>query len=158
MSIEIVRVTTRNYPEYLDMINWRVSGERASLLRQRGELKPYTKQELDYGGCLDTDYFWVYAGKISGEMVGYLQASLIPKPDKRIGTLFVDEVWTQESFRGQGVAKALVNKILKIGKEQNLWEVRLTVDIDNPAARRVYTSAGFIEKQCIFGRVRIKSN
>lgn len=147
MSIEIVKVTTSNYPEYLNMIKWRITGKRASLT--------YTKEELQYGKCLDTDYFWVYAAKIEGEMVGYLQASLIPKPDARIGTLFVDEVWTQDSFRGRGVAKALINKILEVGKEQNLWEVRLTVDIDNPAARKVYTGAGFVEKECIFGRVKI---
>ncbi len=153
-NIEIIRITSHIYPEFLDMINWRIKGKRASELRATGELLPYTQEQLQYVKCLDSNYFWVFAAKINGEMVGYLNASLIPKPDSRIGTLFVDEVWTQELYRGRGVAKALIKKIIEVGREINIWEVRLTVDIDNPAARKVYTGAGFIEKECIFGRMK----
>lgn len=155
--IKIERVTMKNYQEYLDMIKWRIHGKRASQLRQEGELEPYTNEDITYGNCLEKEYFWVFAAKIDGEMVGYLQASLIPKPDKRKGTIFVDEVWTQESFRGLGVAKALIERIKEVGMELDIWELRLTVDIDNPAARKVYTGAGMSEKECIFSRMRFRS-
>jgi len=155
-NIKIEQVTMENYAEFLDMITWRVKGKRASELRELGELEPYTQDDLSYGKCLETDYFWVFAAKIDGEMVGYLNASLIPKPDRRKGTIFVDEVWTQDSFRGRGVAKALIRRIIELGKELDMWEFRLTVDIDNPAARKVYKGAGLKEKECIFGRMSLR--
>lgn len=154
-EIEIVEVTTKNYSEFMDMIHWRVTGKRVSELRRSGELPAYTNEELSYGECLDTDYFFVYAAKMNNEMVGYINASIIPKPDNRKGTLFIDEVWTQPTYRNKGIAKQLVHKMIELGKQLNMWECRLTFDLDNPASRRVYAQAGFSEKECLFGRLRL---
>lgn len=154
-EMKLIKVTSKNYSEFKDMIYWRVTGKRAQEQRDSGELLPYTEETLSYGNCLDSDYFFVYAAMIEDEMVGYINASLIPKPDQRKGTLFIDEVWTEPSFRNKGIARLLVDQMIKVGKDLGIWECRLTVDIDNPAARKVYTDAGFIEKECIFGRLSL---
>ena len=150
-NIEIVRITNRNYKKFLEMIHFRITGEEYSKDCKRDVVK----ENIDYKFVLENESFFVYSAVIDKKMVGYLSASIIPKADKRVGTMFIDEVWTKPSFRGLGVAKALVEKIMEVSKDLNLWEARLTVDIDNDAARHIYRSNGFVEKECIFGRAKL---
>ena len=151
MSIEIVRINKTNYRDFLKMIHYRVTGE---LYDERNE-RNLVSENIDYGYVLDNKDFYLLAAKVDGIMAAYLAGSIIPKADKRIGTMFIDEVYTADTHRGLGLAKKLVEKIIKISKERGLWEARLTVDIDNDIARHIYRSNGFSEKECIFGRVKL---
>ncbi|ERJ11952.1 GNAT family N-acetyltransferase [Haloplasma contractile] len=155
MCIEIIEVKKKNYSEFMDMINWRQSGVRAKELRKEDKLNPYSIQQLSYGDCLTSNHFFIYAAKVNNEMVGYINACVIPKPDRRKGTLFIDEVWTQPSYRNRGIARTLLNRVIELGEELNLWECRLTFDLTNKASTKIYREAGFKEKSCMFGRLSL---
>ncbi len=150
-NIEVIRITEKNYDDFLKMVHFRITKEEYS----KDSKRDVVLENIEYFHILENDSFYVYSAIIDNKMVGYLCAGVIPKADKRIGTMFIDEVWTKPSFRGLGVAKALVKKIMSISKQLNLWEARLTVDLDNDAARHIYRSNGFVEKECIFGRAKL---
>ncbi len=151
MQHDVVRVNRDNYKEFLKMIHLRVTGDRYC----KEATRDLVKENISYANILDNKSFYVYALKVNDEMVAYIAASVIPKADKRKGTMFIDEVWTYKESRGLGLAKELVNKVMTKAKELDLWEVRLTVDLDNDVARHIYRNFGFKEKECIFGRVKV---
>ncbi|SRR6056297_1927973 len=150
-NIKVVKINKENYGKFLEMIHYRITGKAY----QEESKRDIVRENIDYAYILENENFYVYSALINNQMVGYLAAAIIPKADKRVGTMFIDEVWTHPGHRGKGVAKALVNKIMEVSNELNIWEARLTVDIDNEAARHIYTNAGFVEKECIFGRVKL---
>jgi ribosomal protein S18 acetylase RimI-like enzyme len=150
-NIEIVRVNKKNYASFLEMIHFRITGKS---YKEKSD-RDIVSENIDFSYILENESFYVYSAIVDNKMAGYLSAGVIPKADKRVGTMFIDEVWTHPNFRGRGVAKALVNKIMTISEKLDLWEARLTVDIDNDAARHIYRNAGFVEKECIFGRAKL---
>ena len=60
-----------------------------------------------------------------------------------------DDVWaienvaTRSEYRGQGLASALIDRALAIGRSRALKESQISVFIGNVAARRAYERAGF---------------
>ncbi len=89
--------------------------------------------------------FFIYAVQHREELVGYVSVVFIPKPDGRIGTLYVDELWVLEEFRRQGLARCLMDEVVRLGYRLNAWELRLYVNETNQAARHFYQSLGMTE-------------
>jgi mycothiol synthase len=57
---------------------------------------------------------------------------------------YVEAVSVQRSWRGKGIAKALIARSLKLYKEQKMNEAALGVDAENPSgALRLYQEMGF---------------
>ncbi len=71
-------------------------------------------------------------------MLGYATACLIPKPDARQGTIYVDELWVAPPHRRRGIARTLLKAMEEVGRDLDLWRMRLYVAEDNQAARALY--------------------
>ncbi|MDP3487102.1 MAG: GNAT family N-acetyltransferase [Bacillota bacterium] len=133
----LVQITAENYHRFQALVNWRITGNRRTI-----DLPHPTVNELVFAS---REGFWVWAAEIEGELVGWIGFVLIPKPDSRVGMIYVDELWTANEFRRRGVAKLLMEKAIETARELQLWKVRLYVGKDNPAARGFYKKMGFVE-------------
>ena len=80
----------------------------------------------------------------------------IPKADRRLLFLFIDELFVLRAFRGKGVAKALLQAVLDLGSRLDTEGVRLIVAPENTAARRLYASCGFAEEEMLFCQRRLR--
>jgi len=148
-EIEIVRVGKDNYDEFCHMIEWRING------KEDGDISKYKGSEMleffEKYGTLESDKFFVFAAKKDDKFIGWINAVLIPKPDPRLGILYVDELWVAEEYRNRGTAAKLMEKVYEIAKEMKLWRVRLYVSADNEVGRGFYKKMGFSEKDsCYF--------
>lgn len=134
---QLLRINKENYSRFKSLAQWRSTG-----IRRGTNLPKPTEQELAF---TFRDGYWLWAAELEGELVGWISFCLIPKPDNRVGLIFVDELWTAEEFRRRGIAKALLNKAVEQARTLNLWKVRLYVGQDNPSARALYRKMGFTE-------------
>jgi len=154
-NISIVRVDKTNYDKFSSLIEWRRTGNETS------DLSYYKNDKMDNFfdkyNVLNSDTFFIFAAKLDNKFIGYINAVLIPKPDPRLGILYVDELWTAPKYRNYGVASILMNQVLALSKELNLWRVRLFVGSDNNVARNFYKKAGYLETDdCICCEINVK--
>ncbi len=115
------------------------------LIAKRQALTP----DINWGDfnpqAIATENFFIYAVQHREELVGYVSVVFIPKPDGRIGTLYVDELWVLEEFRRRGLARCLMDEVIRLGYQLNAWELRLYVNETNQTARNFYQSIGMTE-------------
>ena len=81
---------------------------------------------------------------------GYALVIRIPKPDARLGFLFVEELYVLGAYRRAGVASSLLRECENVAREWGLHGIRLLVRPENDAARQLYHTAGFAESQTNF--------
>lgn len=136
------------------MLEWRrTNGEEAATIRYQAE---HLQQFMQQYHVLDSEMFFIYAAKVNGRLVGYINAIIIPKPDPRLGIMYIDELWTAPHYRGMGIAGMLLEEVIHLAKQLGLWRVRLYVDTENDSARTCYRKAGFEEKgDCLFLEVNL---
>lgn len=149
-KIIIKKITEENYNQFLYLTEWRRTG-----VKPTGETEFKLALEDDRIGLFDLvekDLMHVYMAIVNEEVAGYVSAAVIPKPDKRIGTMFVDELWVPEEFRNNGIARKLMNKVIESSEEMGLWKTRLYVDVENPAGIKCYESVGMKREEgsCYF--------
>lgn len=148
-DIDLVRINKDNYLDFSKLLEWRRNGE------EQGEFPGYKDEKLknflkEYN-ILNSDMFYIFAAKKDNKFVAYINAVLIPKPDPRLGLLYVDELWTAPPYRKRGIAERLMNEVFKLGKELDLWRIRLDVSEKNHVARKLYKKVGFSESDvCMF--------
>lgn len=142
-KLEIVRIGRENYPLFTALIEWRRTG------KPQTELSYYDnemmKQFFDKYNVLDSDTFFIFAAKLGDKLVGYINAVVIPKPDPRLGLLYIDELWVPKEYRNQGIAGMLMKEAFKVAKKLKLWRVRLFVGTQNEVARGFYRKMGYKE-------------
>lgn len=68
----------------------------------------------------------------------------------------VDDVVVLDSYRGQGVARQLLDKIVEISEQQGITVLRLTSAPSRVAANRLYKNYGFKQKDTNSYRLFIK--
>lgn len=143
MMISIKRVTKENYPLFAKLI------EHRRTRKDSNDLSYYDNDDMKHFmekfHILDSDTFFIFAAYMDNQFVGYINSVMIPKPDPRKGLLYVDELWTIPEYRRHGAAKLLMNEVLKLAKQLDLWRVRLYVGDDNDIARNYYKNMGFNE-------------
>jgi len=139
-GVGIVRVGHDQYAELLRLLNWRRSGQEDSHLSYADERAMEQNAEHD---IMHSDTFFVFAADAGARFVGYTAVALIPKPDPRLGTVYVDELWVAPPYRRRGIASMLVRQVLALGREKGLWRVRLHVSRRNRAALKLYQRLGF---------------
>ncbi len=153
-QVEIVRIGPADYGVFSALLEWRRTG------REKVETAGYQTERLQHFvqqyRVLDSEMFFIYAAKVNDKLVGYINAIVIPKPDPRLGIMYVDELWTVPQYRGMGIAGRLLDTVIHLAKRLNLWRVRLYVGADNDSARTCYHKAGFVEKgDCLFCEVDV---
>lgn len=140
MAVEIIKVTKQNYELLAYCINWRSTGIEPDG-RQKYEIT-FENDVIDLFDLIDKNLMHLYIASCNNQPVGYISASVIPKPDKRIGTMFIDELWVTDTFRGEGIGRALTKKITDISEKMGLWRSRLYVSGSNDSGIHCYESVG----------------
>lgn len=95
-----------------------------------------------------------YIAEIEGEIAGFLQGIIDQNTSDSLYCLthepgahgWIGELYVDEKYRGQGIAKSLINKINDYFKKQGCIGVRLSVLASNSVARKVYKKIGFTER------------
>ena len=113
------------------------AGDRAVLGSRR------SLSEFNY---LSGDSFWIFASEAENRFVGYASAARIPKADARVGFLYVDELYVFSEYRRQGHARRMLEMAMTHAMNLRLGGVRLLVDPENTAARRLYERLGLAER------------
>ncbi|MCA9569937.1 MAG: GNAT family N-acetyltransferase [Myxococcales bacterium] len=86
-----------------------------------------------------------------GEVLGIASASVRRKPYAVAPWLYVDEVDTALNHRRRGVAKAMMTTLLAIAARHHCIEVWLGTELDNVAARGLYSGVPGAEEETFVG-------
>ena len=136
-------ITNENYDKFCELIEWRRTNCKPDgpLTFRDEKVDAFFNQH----NVLDSESFFIYAVEKDGEFVGYINAIMIPKPDPRLGLMYVDELWVPEMYRNHGYASMLMDAVVKKAKEMGLWRMRLYVSTDNVVARNYYAKNGYVD-------------
>jgi ribosomal protein S18 acetylase RimI-like enzyme len=93
----------------------------------------------------------------SGDPVGFAIAVRIPKLDRRVGFLYVDELHVRADWRRQGVGTALMDYVMTVASDLGLAGIRLLARPENTAALAFYESLEFTGSSSIFYQRLIES-
>ena len=139
MEYEIERISESNYSLFEDMVYWRENG-----VQREPSHAPVSER---IGRELKNPNLYVYAVMADNRYVGWISLVYIPKIGrwKGRGHIYVDELWVEPGYRGLGLAKALMKKADELKTELDATGIRLYVNVNNPAARKLYEHCGYLE-------------
>lgn len=139
MDYTIEKIDANNHSLFDDMVFWRENGFEREPTQE--PVSEQIKKEL-----LNPDLF-VYAVKVDGRYVGWISCVYIAKVGKwkGHGHIYVDELWVETSFRGNGFAKALLKKADELKDKLDATGIRLYVNVNNPVAKNLYEACGYVE-------------
>ena len=139
MDYTIEKIDASNHSLFDDMVFWRENGYEREPSQE--PVSEQIKKEL-----LNPDLF-VYAVKVDGRYVGWISCVYIAKVGKwkGHGHIYVDELWVEPSFRGNGFAKALLKKADELKNKLDATGIRLYVNVNNPVAKNLYEACGYVE-------------
>jgi mycothiol synthase len=88
----------------------------------------------------------------NGDPVGFITCAEDRRETPPVG--FIIQVGTRPDWRGRGLGDALVVRALHAWREAGFTAVNLDVNVNNPAARRLYDRLGFsvIRRRGVFER------
>ena len=145
MDYTIEKIDASNHSLFDDMVFWRENGFEREPSQE--PVSEQIKKEL-----LNPDLF-VYAVKVDGRYVGWISCVYIAKVGKwkGYGHVYVDELWVEPSYRGNGFAKALLKKADELKDKFEATGIRLYVNVNNPVAQNLYETCGYVaDGQAIF--------
>lgn len=139
MDYTIEKIDASNHSLFDDMVFWRGNGFEREPSQE--PVSNQIKKEL-----LNPNLF-VYAVKVDGRYVGWISCVYIAKVGKwkGHGHIYVDELWVEPSFRGNGFAKALLKKADELKDKFEATGIRLYVNVNNPVAQNLYEACGYVE-------------
>jgi len=91
----------------------------------------------------NSNSFWFLLGLLDDKPAAHLTAARIPKPDGRIGTVYIDELHVLKKHRRRGIGSALLRKAQEIAAGLGLWRLRLNTDPNDTRACSFYEANGF---------------
>ena len=136
MKFTVEKITSANYSLFCEMVCRR---SVKACTEKESRLTTVVKK------VIADENFAVYAAKADGKFVGWISMMNIPKISrfKGYGYIYVDELWTEEKYRRQGIATALLKKADEMKESLGAAGVRLYVNTQNPDATRLYRKCGF---------------
>lgn len=94
----------------------------------------------DFAALLTRDYCVYYVAEVDGEVAGCCGMTNICNEGN------IDNVVVAEKFRGQGIATALLERLLKEGDSLGVTAYTLEVRVSNASAIHVYEKLGFVSE------------
>jgi [ribosomal protein S18]-alanine N-acetyltransferase len=79
---------------------------------------------------------------VDGEPAGFVSGTEIVHPDQPQPELFLNELGVDPSYRGRGVARALVENLWQIARNGDCRGMWVLTDDENEAACKTYAAAG----------------
>ena len=100
----------------------------------------------DIGKMIQSSVVEVMVAEINNELVGSGYARIEePKPYlKHSKFAYLGFMYVKPEFRGEGINKILINKLLQWISSMGIEEVRLDVYSENSGAIKAYKKAGFV--------------
>lgn len=87
----------------------------------------------------DDEKYILLVAKNCENVVGYIALSQVLDEAELI------KIVVKRDYRGKGVAKRLIQKVIEILKKKDIVTIYLEVRIDNSIARSLYEKVGFVE-------------
>ena len=100
----------------------------------------YVRRYLEFPGRV------VLLAETAGERVGMLVYSLNPNLFHAADGCFIEELYVRPSWRGKGVARALVAHVMAEAPRRGWAEVSVSTGRDNVAALALYRGQGLHEE------------
>lgn len=98
---------------------------------------------LDSKSIIDDDRCLCYVlENENGEVIGSATLAVYQGPVKGL-TGVVEDVIVDEKYRGQGLGKMIMNKIIEVAEDNDLQQVTLTSNSSRVVARKLYQDLGF---------------
>lgn len=94
----------------------------------------------DFAALLTRDYCVYYVAEVDGEVAGCCGMTNICNEGN------IDNVVVAEKFRGQGIATALLERLLEEGDSLGVTAYTLEVRVSNTPAIHVYEKLGFVSE------------
>ena len=91
---------------------------------------------------LADDRHHLLIGYVGGQPAGFVTAVELLHPDKPQPEMFLYELGVEEPFRRQGVATALMQRLVDLCRERGCGEMFVLTDDDNAAGNDTYAKAG----------------
>ncbi len=100
---------------------------------------PAEKLDLVWSWLIDPDHeVGGLVAELQGQLVGLAHHRAFARPLAGGTGLFLDDLFTAEGARGQGVAQAMLAELSHLAAQRGMTLVRWITAEDNAAARRVY--------------------
>lgn len=94
---------------------------------------------------LDSDGFIALVAETGGEVVGGLAAYVLHKFEQARSEIYIYDLAVAESYRRQGIATALIERLRQIGRTRGAWVVYVQADHGDEPAIALYTKLGVRE-------------
>src|SRR5215510_1707026 len=101
---------------------------------------PPVESSLD--AFLADDRHHLLIAYVDDQPAGYVSGVELFHPDKPKPEMFLYELGVDESFRGRGLATALVGRLVEFSRERGCGTMFTLADEDNEAAKATYRKAG----------------
>lgn len=120
--------------------------DREPLARLLGQLSSTATFDLDrIGAVVDHPATELLVARLDGRIVGMATLVSIPLPTGLRG--HVEDVVVDESLRGQGIARQLLETMTAIADAQGMCTLDLTSGPSRESALRLYESVGFRRRE-----------
>lgn len=90
----------------------------------------------------DSSRGFYLVGELGGKVVGSLLVTYEWSDWRNCDMWYIQSLFVEKEFRGQGVFKAMYQRVIQMAKEKSAMFVRLYVEVDNEPAQRAYESLG----------------
>lgn len=136
MTITVLKKATEKALDDLNELMRQLRKEQAK--KQDGTLS-----ELQ--DIVDAKNVWMVVVMEDGRIIGVGTLYVLQKIGKRIG--HVEDVVVHSDYRGKGLGVKIMQKIIELGKEQNVTTLNLTSRPGRGAANKLYQKVGFKLKE-----------
>jgi len=89
----------------------------------------------------------VWIVNVDGNAVGYVVLVFSFSVEFGGRTAFIDELLIDERFRGRGIGREVVDQVIEYARALGVQNLLLEVTESNLPARRLYQSAGFLDRK-----------
>lgn len=106
-----------------------------------GQVGPGVEGRFKY--ILTLTNFNVCVAEEDGQVIGLITASLRPTLWHPGPVALIDALIVDETARGRGVGKALIDTIVNWARKHGASEIEVSTEVDNEAAQAFYVRHGF---------------
>ncbi len=116
-----------------------IASQIYTLLQQ---LSPRAKQLTTdtLNGLIKQPGVHTFVAQDNATIIGIVSCVIAALPLKKI--MYIEELVVDETYRGQGIGKKLLEQTLALGKQEGVTEVDLTSNPSRTAARALYEKLG----------------
>jgi ribosomal protein S18 acetylase RimI-like enzyme len=155
-DITIVRATVGQRDD-LELLVSRIEAEDHPDEAQAAARAPSGMAEsLSRYDALSSDSVWFLIAYRGKRPAGLAILTRIPKLDKRVGFLYLDELHILAEHRRRGIGRALIRSAVDLARELGLAGIRVLTRPYNRPAQAFYESLGFHRGKTLLYQFRVE--